>query len=247
MITSINKSIINQYLMTRIKNQQEFFLHPPYLLEQQLLNAIQEGNYTKAYGVLNKINSLERAKLAHHPIRSLKNSLICSCTLFTRAIIQGGVHPETAFNLSDVYILELERADDPKRLTELEYEMVAHFINTLKEEKKNTYNQTINRVLSYIHDNILQELSLHEIALQFNLTPNYLSQLFKKEVGTSLIEFINQKKIEESKYFLFYTDSSISDIALLFHFCNQSYYSSLFKKYTGLTPKKFRNMNSNIR
>ncbi|WP_321164172.1 AraC family transcriptional regulator [Tepidibacillus decaturensis] len=34
---------------------------------------------------------------------------------------------------------------------------------------------------------------------------------------------------------------------MLFHFCNQSYYSSLFKKYTGLTPKKFRNMNSNIR
>lgn len=52
-----------------------------------------------------------------------------------------------------------------------------------------------------------------------------------------------QKKIEESKYFLLHSELSISDISNLFRFCNQSYYTALFKKYTGVTPKDFRELN----
>jgi YesN/AraC family two-component response regulator len=240
MKNNVQKTIIKKFFEARIKNQQNFYLHPSYALEQQLLRAISRGDYEQAKELLDEINGLERAKLSKDPIRSLKNSLICSCTLFTRAIIKGGVQPENAFNLSDVFIQQIEETHDKESLVQLEYEMLYAFINTLKEEQLPSYQWVVQRALSFIHDEILQDLSLERIAEHVKVHPGYLSQVFHREVGITITEFINRKKIEESKYFLLHSNSSISDIAHLFGFCNQSYYSSLFKKYTGITPKRYR-------
>lgn len=244
MTTKIEPAIIRKYLLTRMRNQEESFIHSPYALEQQIHNAIIQGNYERAHEVLSRVNSLKRATLAKSPLRSLKNSIICSCTLFTRAVIQGGVHPEIAFNLSDVYINEIENNDHLEKLIELEFAMLAHFVQSVNEERKQAYSHAINRIMAYIHEHILQEINLEQIAEEVFLHPNYLSHLFKKEVDISLIQFINRRRIEESKYFLLHTTSTISDIALLFHFCNQSYYTSLFKKYTGVTPKEYRRLHT---
>ncbi|WP_128894837.1 AraC family transcriptional regulator [Longirhabdus pacifica] len=240
---SIHPSIIRQFLRSRIKNQQEYFLHPPFNLEQQLLNAIKNGDSNKGHLYLKQINALKRASLSHSPIRSLKNSLICSCTLFTRAIIEGGVHPEFAFQLSDAYINEIEKITDEEQLNQMEFEMVTDFVQTLKQRSNFlSYSHTINLTISYIHENILQKLPLPEIAEQVHMHPSYLSHRFKSEVGISMRDYINKKRIEESIFFLIHTNITISDIAVLFHFCNQSYYTSLFKKYKAMTPKDYRKL-----
>lgn len=241
MTTSINPSIIKQFLLSRVKNQQENYLHPPYNLEEQLMEALTKGKEELALEIINRINKLEGATLANDPVRSRKNGLIAMCTLFTRAIIKGGVHPETAFHLSDAYILELEKYSTLESINMLEYDMLYHFLKTLKDESTlHNYSRTVNQAISYIYENILQELSLEIVAAKVFVHPNYLSGKFKREVGSSITEFINKRRIEESKYFILHTDTSISDIALLFKFCNQSYYTALFKKFNSITPREFR-------
>lgn len=245
MVSNISKSIINQFLSSRIHNQQIEYSHPPYDYEQQLLDAIRLGNKKKAEEMFTKINDLKAATLADNPIRSKKNSLIASCTLFTRAIIKGGVNPELSYNLSDTYIREIEKINDLKNLSELEYGMLFHFIETLKEESSSqSYSHPVTLAISYIYENILHDLSLELVAKKVYVHPSYLSTIFKKEVGMAISDFINKKRIEESKFFLLNTNTSISDIALLFKFCNQSYYTSLFKKYNGVTPRQFRLLSS---
>lgn len=239
-ILAIHQSVIKKFFQERLANHQNYFVHPSYNLEQQLLSAIHQGNYDEAKGVLEQINELERAKLADHELRSLKNSFICTCTLFTRAIINGGVHPEIAFNLSDVYIREIEKITEIEKLRNLEYDMLYSFVKTLVDERQHSYSSIVSQVTSYIHHHILQELSLEQIAKHAFVSPSYLSTKFKEEVGSSLTEYMNQKKIEESKYFLLHSRMSISEIAHLFRFCNQSYYTALFKKINGITPKKYR-------
>jgi YesN/AraC family two-component response regulator len=195
-----------------------------------------------AQEVLEQINSLERAKLASEPIRSLKNSLICSCTLFTRAIINGGILPEDAFSLSDVMIRQIEKIDSFESLKVLEYEMVTCFIDTLKSADRLEYNHVVNRAITYIHQEILHDLSLENIANFAGVHPGYLSKIFKESVGMIIPEYINRKKIEDSKYFLLHTTSRLSDIAQMFGYCNQSYYTALFKKYTGMTPGQYKSI-----
>ncbi|MFB6467180.1 AraC family transcriptional regulator [Cytobacillus sp. Hz8] len=238
--SSHHKSMIKKFLEIRTANQNNFYFHPSFTLEQKLLNSISKGEQEEAERVLREINNLERPVLAKDTRRSLKNSLICSCTLFTRAIIYGGVDPETAFNLSDAFIQKIEETDILNEIRELEYNMLYTFIKTLKNEQKTTYQYVVNKAISFIHHEILNDLSLEKIASHLKIHPSYLSQVFKNEVGLSVTEYINKKRIEDSKYFLILDSLPISDIANLFKFCNQSYYTSLFKKYCGITPKQYR-------
>ncbi|RYL94951.1 AraC family transcriptional regulator [Sporolactobacillus sp. THM7-4] len=244
--SAISESVLHRFFTRRVQHQREYFLHPPYVIEKRLLNAVSAGKIESAVKYLQEINKLERATLAEEPLRSLKNSLICSCTLLTRAIIDGGVPPEMAFNLSDAYILEVERTDSMEKLSLLEYEMLKGFVKKLKEvnRKKHAYSHPVHLTIDYIHENILQDFSLEDMARHVYLSAAYLSHVFKKEVGTSLTDYINRERIKESIYFLMNTNSKISDIALLFHFCNQSHYTTVFKKYCGLTPTEYRDRGS---
>ena len=72
------------------------------------------------------------------------------------------------------------------------------------------------------------------------LNPSYFSTLFKQSCGSSFKEYLNSIRIEESKKLLAATDRSILDIALSIGFEDQSYFTKVFKKYTGLTPKQYR-------
>lgn len=238
---NIQKKIINQFYKARIENHQNEYVHPSYQLEKKLLTAIRLQNEREAKRTLREINRQQRAKLSTNTLRSLKNSIICSCTIFTRAAIEGGLNPEIAYNLSDVLIQEIEKMDDMKKLEEFEYSMVSTFIQTLKEEQlPPKYSPMVKNAITYIHEHILDDLSLGTISAELYVNPSYLSNIFKKETGATLTEYINRKKVEESKYFLLHSEMTISEIAVLFRFCNQSYYTSLFKKYTGITPKKYR-------
>ena len=239
---AIQKKIIKQFYKERIKNQAHEYVHPSYQLEQRLLTAIKMKNEREAIRSLKMINKQERARLSNDSLRSLKNSIICSCALFTRAAIEAGVHPETAYNLSDAIIQEIENISDKKKLEDFEENMVYTFINTIKEEQIPTYSPLVSKAISYIHEQILHDLTLETIADYLYINPSYLSTIFKQETGTSLIDYINQKKIEESKYFLAHSEMTISEVSSLFQFCNQSYYTSIFKRVTGITPGKYRDL-----
>lgn len=243
---AVPQEIIKKFIEERVKNNQEFFVHPSYNSEKKMLQALTKGLLQEATQALDAINRQERATLARDQVRSLKNSLICTCTLFTRAIISGGVHPEHAYNLSDVFIRQIEETSGIDSLKELEYEMLRSFYWTLRKEKKPLYNSIINKTISYIHEEIFGDLSLEKLAAHLNVHPYYLSSLFKQEVGVSIGDYINGNRIEDSKYFLTHSDLRILDIAVLLGFCNQSYYSRQFKKYVSMTPQQYRNRYSEL-
>ncbi|BFH17631.1 hypothetical protein J6TS7_52190 [Paenibacillus dendritiformis] len=233
------------FLSSRMQYLRDNYVHPPFDYEQELLEAIRFGDENKALDMLNRINQLEGAVLASYPLRSRKNALIASCTLFTRAIIKGGVDAETAFQLSDTLILEIERMSDVERLNLFEYEMLMQFIATIRREKEVLpYSHIVNLSVHYIREHIFQDLALKGIAAHIGVHPSYLSDRFKRETGMSITSFIHAKKVEESKHLLIYTNQSISEIAFLFKFCSQSYYTQIFKKFTGMTPRQFRRDNS---
>lgn len=99
----------------------------------------------------------------------------------------------------------------------------------------------IDRINEYVHTHYDQDISRNEIAEVFFLTPEYLAKLYKKKTGVSIKSYINTYKIHMAKEFLKTETLSISDIAKKVGFDNFSYFSTLFKKITGRTPKEFRN------
>lgn len=229
-----------EYFVNTVQNRESLFHHPPYFLEQELLSKIRIGNLKDSLMILKEINSLRRPKLSKDTLRSIKNSLICSVTLFTRASIEGGVQPEAAFTLSDSIIVEIESIDNILKLIDYEYTAVEQYVNIVNEISKNNYSNTVQQALSYIYKNLSSKLTLKDISEAIFVHPNYLSSLFKKEVGLNLSDYIMKTRVEESKYYIKYTNTKITEIALFYQFCNQSYFTHAFKKFIGLTPKEYR-------
>ena len=102
------------------------------------------------------------------------------------------------------------------------------------------YQSTVEQVKAYIRDNLDRELSRNEIAEKVFLNPEYLSRLFRKETGLSLIEFITNERIEAAIGYLVKTNMPVSIIASKVGHSNFSHFSKIFKKVTGLTPNEYR-------
>ncbi|MHB1394765.1 MAG: helix-turn-helix transcriptional regulator [Clostridia bacterium] len=232
--------ISDEYFTEMIKNRETLFHHPPYFLEQELLSKIKSGKLNDTITVLREINSLKRTRLSKDALRSVKNSVICSVTLFTRAAIEGGVMPEAAFTLSDSIILAIEDMNSLPELMDYEYTAAEQYVQIVQDLSKSKYSNIIQQAISYIYKNLTNKLTLQQISDAIYVHPNYLSTLFKREVGVNLPDYIMKTRVDESKYYIRYTHTKISDIAIFYQFCNQSYFTQVFKKFVGRTPNDYR-------
>lgn len=83
--------------------------------------------------------------------------------------------------------------------------------------------------------------TVNQMALQLNLSPKYLSDLLKQETGKTAMELIHLFVISEAKNMIVSGEKSISEIAYQLGFDNPPYFSRLFKKEVGLSPKEYKN------
>ncbi|MCQ0112640.1 AraC-type DNA-binding protein [Zhouia amylolytica] len=98
-----------------------------------------------------------------------------------------------------------------------------------------------NDIVDFLMANIDQPLTAEDIAKAFNYSRSHLFNYFKQATGHSLMYYFNLKKIQKACEFLSYTDLSIKEISLKTGFQDQLYFSRVFKKYIGLSPRAYRN------
>lgn len=111
------------------------------------------------------------------------------------------------------------------------------YLSTLQ---KSHCNKTVLQVKKYIDKHIEEKLTLMDIASLFNITPNYLSLLFKKHSDIGFSEYITQKKIAHAKALLDTGQFKIYEIAERLSFENAFYFSKVFKKVEGCSPRDYK-------
>ncbi|MDR4191002.1 helix-turn-helix transcriptional regulator, partial [Bacillus pseudomycoides] len=151
-----------------------------------------------------------------------------------------GLPSEMAFSISELYIQNVEKLNDVSSILILVKKAFCVFTEHVKTHSVRNYSKTIITCQNYILKNIYQEISLKQLAHITNKNSMYLSTLFKKEVGMTLSEYVQQEKVEEAKKLLTLTNYSLLDISTWLNFNNQSYFTKIFKKYTEVTPKQYR-------
>jgi len=92
----------------------------------------------------------------------------------------------------------------------------------------------------YIWANYTRKLSLEEIAKASGLSPPYFSTIFKEEMGENLSSYLNRLRVERAVSMLTETDKQLHEIASLCGFEDQSWFSKIFKSFTGMSPGKFK-------
>lgn len=98
----------------------------------------------------------------------------------------------------------------------------------------------INQIIQYIDNNFQNPLSLEDLSELFNLTPQYISRLFKTEKHTTFLKYINGIRLERSLDPLIYSKHSILDIALEYGFPNSASYTKVFKEKFSCLPSEYR-------
>lgn len=97
----------------------------------------------------------------------------------------------------------------------------------------------IQIALRYIEDNYDKDLSLAAVAKAAYVTPNYLSRVFKEEMNTNFVDWLNQLRIDKAKDLLTFTGLKAYEIAEKVGYKDYKYFSAMFKKLTGYSPKDY--------
>ena len=102
----------------------------------------------------------------------------------------------------------------------------------------------IARVTRIIENRYMEDLSLESVSEEVELSPNYLSRLFRKETGKTFTDALTEKRITVAKDLLSETDYRVKEICSAVGYSDQRYFSRIFQKIIGITPSEYRSINT---
>ncbi len=211
-----------------------------YARENELMRAVSNGQIHRAEKLLSSFSSASFEKRLSDPIRNLKNYCIIMNTLLRKAAEQGGVHPLYLDKCSSGFAYRIEQLASAAQVGTLMEEMATSYCRLVRKYKTEKYSSPVQKTIVCIDADLTQDLTLGKLAKLQNVSPAYLSALFKKETGRTLTDYVNQKRVDFAKTLLLSTDLQIQTIAQHCGILDIHYFSRVFKKYTGVTPKEYR-------
>lgn len=237
----IRRSVAERIMKTRFYYQENELFHNSYREEQEELDLIYRGDVDGLFRMEQKNRGGKMGKLAGEKLRSEKNLAICAMTLYCRAAIRGGILPEEAFSISDGYIQEIEEAFSMDEVSSLVREAKFEYTALIAERRQESArNLLVEGCKNYICRNMHRKIEVSEIAKYLHVTPGYLSKVFRDVTGMTVMQYMMKEKTEHCQNLLKYSHYSFEEIAYYFGFCSQSHFGQVFKKWTGMTPRQYR-------
>ncbi|WP_026486716.1 AraC family transcriptional regulator [Caldanaerobius polysaccharolyticus] len=209
--------------------------------ERELVRLVKAGEKIAAKAILNEL-------LGHIFFKSggnfeyMKARALELVVVLSRAAVEGGADLEMIFGLNLRYLQDAGRISDVEELCYWLIKVLDRFTESVYSIGQ-ARNAAVYQAIEYIKNNYKENISLEDVAHYVHLSPNYLSRLFKEEMGMSYTDYLNKLRVEESKKYLAKLDLNILDVALMVGFQDQSYFTRVFKKYEGVSPGQFRKMN----
>ncbi|MBE5943955.1 MAG: AraC family transcriptional regulator [Lachnospiraceae bacterium] len=232
-----------EYIYKEFLRKENNILRAPYNPELEFYSAIKSGdiNKVKEICVENFTSKKGLGTLSSNSIQNIKYHFAITAALIARYCIEGGMDVSTSYSLSDFYIQKADIATNFKDIDHLHKKLCLDYTTRMHNLRKHKICSIhIVRCIDYIQDNLHTRITLDELSDLVGLSPAYLSRLFKKETGTSTRDYIRQLKLDAAKNMLVYSDFTPAQIASILAFPDQSYFTEVFHKYMGITPKKYQ-------
>ncbi|MCE5234482.1 MAG: AraC family transcriptional regulator [Eubacteriales bacterium] len=203
---------------------------------------ITNGQVEQLHDLLEKSSATKAGAMAKDVLRQHKNMFICAAATFSRAAIGGGLEPQAAFKLSDLYIQKCELLREPSAVMTLIPEMALDFAARVRVLN---YGSALDSKLFedcalYVKQHLFSRILVKDMAERLRMSSTYLSTRFHAVTGKTLSQFILEQKINEAKQLLRYADKSMADIAMHLAFSSQSHFQNAFKKQVAMTPLEYR-------
>lgn len=236
--------IQKEWHLRELKMSEEEDSHRPLEVENSFYSAVSSGDMDAVRANLSAgdfTNPEGMGKLSNNALTNLKYHFVVTVAMITRHCVDAGMELEQAYRLSDFYILKMDSLQNKEDIATLHASMVMDFTGKmLLLKKQNVISKSITQCIEYIYNHIHDRITVEDLAEYTELSPSYLSRLFKKELGISVSDYIREKKIDKAQNLLKYSDFSMVEIANYLSFSSQSHFIQTFEKLVGQTPKKYR-------
>ena len=208
--------------------------------EQLVLQAVREGRAEDAIRISEDMDR-DSGRLSGADIRHRRYIAIIGITLCSRAAIEGGVSPASVYRISGYYINKCDEAADPAHMLHYRNRAIEELAGRVREGlNKPRGSGYVERCRDYIRKHYRDKIYLEDIAQALDLSPSYLSRLFRKETGICIQDAINEERIYRASNLLRYSDLSLTQIAHYVGFPSQSYMGKIFKQRKNMTPMAYR-------
>lgn len=240
--TAVRAGYVRQRLDSADDVDKRELVRQSYAWECMVTSFIEEGQPDQLRELFSAPPRVEAGRMAQDGLRQMKNMGICTATEASRAAIRGGLDPQEAFQMSDLYIQKLELMDDVAAIEQLIQEMMIDFAQQVERLRQPAGGDSrfFRLCAQYVSQNIFASIRAETMAKALGYSRAYLCARFKREAGVSLNQYVQREKVVEAKRLLRFTDQELSAIAALLGFSSQSHFQTTFKQVVGETPMAYR-------
>ncbi|MDR3165687.1 MAG: AraC family transcriptional regulator [Synergistaceae bacterium] len=207
--------------------------------EKKLLESIAEADGLKVKKFLNEL--LGYILLSpEEEFEEIKSCIYELLVVISRGAIDAGVPKGKILQMNREFWWQVQPVKSINDLCILLADVVNKYVDNIfnYSSKKNT--DVIYSAVRYISQNYSKKITLEDVAKAVYLSPAYFCKIFKKEVGCNFNVYLNQLRIEKSKELLALRGSRIGDVVATVGFEDHSYFTKVFKRVVGVSPKHFR-------
>lgn len=221
------------------------YMSYPYDKEKQLSYAIVNSDLANSKKYINEIlghiffssaNNLDVIK-----VKAMELSVMIS-----RAALDGGADQSKIFDINIKFLSEFFNYGTIEEVCWSLTDILRKFTKETFAFSNVKHVDLISKAVSYVKSNYMRKLTLLEVAEYVFLSPSYFSKVFKEEMNYYFNDYLNFTRVEKSKVLLLTERIGLVDVAEAVGFYDQSYFNKVFKKITGVTPKKFKEANGQV-
>ena len=213
-------------------------------LEKQFTRELRARNRENALSclqfLLNELILLEGGNLDSIKLHILELYISISCSAS-----EEGIPLRQIIGDDFALINSLNRSELMEDFYGWANKMVNHFVDDVFANISNM-SDTMSRAVTYIAAHYMEKFTLHELATKLFVSDSYLSKLFRQELNSNFTDYLNRTRIDHSTELMRNTDLSILEISGMVGFDDQSYFTKVFKRALGETPKQYRKKIHNL-
>ncbi len=244
--SSINSQYKEQKLigenLQRYKKENKTMPYP-YELEAKLIDAVKDGDTKNSLELLKRLLG-EISLVEVGDLSSIKTKILGICTILSRIAAE---RTNLSMEQAESYFYDmnvLNQAVSFQELSILASNLIESITQTISSSNYSGNSQIIKLAIQNINENYRDKISLKTVADHLHTNPSYLSTLFKQEMGVTFTDYLNQVRINRSCELLTNTSLSLIDVSFQAGFDGQSYFTKVFRKIKGVTPKDYRKNSS---
>ncbi|MDR3193500.1 MAG: AraC family transcriptional regulator, partial [Treponema sp.] len=203
------------------------------------LAALRRGDHETGKKILNELLSVLFFSNPDH-FNYVRFRAIELVVLLSRTVVSPGNADNSLLETNNRYLQRIQEVQNIEELTDVLHMIVESMAEQIFSFRGIRHAAALRKAERFIYENYGRKISLKEIASASGLSAPYFSTIFKDEMGENLSSYLNRLRVEKACRLLTEGALSLSEIAGACGFEDQSWFSKIFKNFTGISPGKFR-------